>query len=84
MKLSATSLAISLAVAALSLPALLPAAHAQAGATAPAQTSVTPATVVAHYATLVHANYQDVHQSVLALQTAVNAFLASRCTPRLK
>jgi len=77
MKLSATSLAISLALAALSLPALLPAAHAQAGATAPAQTSVTHATVVAHYATLVHANYQDVHQGALALQTAVNAFLAS-------
>ena len=77
MKLSATSLAISLALAALSLPALLPAAHAQAGATAPAQTSVTHATVVAHYGTLVHANYQDVHQGALALQTAVNAFLAS-------
>jgi putative iron-regulated protein len=77
MKFSATSLAISLALAALSLPTLLPAAHAQAAATVLAQASVTPAAVVAHYATMVHANYQDVHQGALALQTAVNAFLAS-------
>jgi uncharacterized iron-regulated protein len=68
MKLSATSLAISLALAALSLPTLLPAAHAQTAATVLAQASVTPAAVVAHYATLVHANYQDVHQGALALQ----------------
>lgn len=38
---------------------------------------MTHAGVVTQYATLVHANYQDVQLGAQALQTAVNAFLAS-------
>jgi putative iron-regulated protein len=78
MKLHSLSLAAALALGSLTAPALLPTASAQATpATASSQGSVTHAAVVSQYATLVHANYQDVHQAALALQTAVNSFLAS-------
>ncbi|MBK9441279.1 MAG: iron-regulated protein [Comamonadaceae bacterium] len=79
MKPSSNSCAIVVALAIFSLTALLPSAQAQT----PLQTAagnpagVTVATVVANYATLVHANYQDVHQAALALQSAVDAFLAT-------
>ena len=78
MKLHSLSLAAVMAVASFSTPALLPAARAQAAPVAPgAQSAVTTAAVVRQYATLVHANYQDVLSTAQTLQTAVNAFLAS-------
>ena len=49
---------------------------ALAGA-AHAQTNATPATVVAHYATLVHANYSDTLSSSKAMQDAIKAFTAT-------
>ena len=39
-----------------------------------AQSTATPASVAAHYATLVHANYEDTLNSAKALQAAVKAF----------
>jgi CxxC motif-containing protein (DUF1111 family) len=75
MKLRALSVAAALALGTLSAPALLPSAWAQAAPAAAA--AITPAAVVSQYATLVHANYQDVHQAALALQTAVDAFLVA-------
>lgn len=78
MKLRSLSLAAAIAVASLSTPALLPAAWAQAAPAAPsAQGAATPAAVVTQYASLVYANYQDVLSTAQALQTAVDAFLAS-------
>ena len=44
---------------------------------AQAQTAATPASVAAHYATLVHANYEDTLTAAKALQTAVKAFAAA-------
>ena len=70
-------------VAALSLSTVLGAglAQAQSAATpapaAVAATAVTPAAVAQHYATLVHAVYQDNLTLVTQLQTAVDAFLAA-------
>ena len=77
MKLRSLSLAITLAVASFATPALLPAAWAQAPAGSTASQPVTHAAVAAQYASLVYANYQDVHQGALDLQTAVDAFLAN-------
>lgn len=42
-----------------------------------AQTAATPASVAAHYATLVHANYQDTLTGAQALQQAIKAFTAA-------
>lgn len=42
-----------------------------------AQTAATPASVATHYATLVHANYEDTLNAAKALQTAVKAFTAA-------
>jgi len=42
-----------------------------------AQTAATPASVAAHYATLVHANYEDTLNAAKALQAAVKAFTAA-------
>lgn len=42
-----------------------------------AQTAATPASVAAHYATLVHANYEDTLSGAKALQAAVKAFTAA-------
>lgn len=70
-------------VAALSLSTVLGTglAQAQSAATpapaAVAATAVTPAAVAQHYATLVHAVYQDNLTLVTQLQTAVDAFLAA-------
>lgn len=70
-------------VAALSLSTVLGTglAQAQSAATpapaAVAATAVTPAAVAQHYATLVHAVYQDNQTLVTQLQTAVDAFLAA-------
>lgn len=58
----------AIAAAVLSL-ALAGTAHAQAPAT--------PASVAAHYATLVHANYEDTLSAAKALQDAVKAFTAA-------
>lgn len=44
---------------------------------AQAQTPATPASVAAHYATLVHANYEDTLAAAQALQAAVKAFTAA-------
>jgi len=49
---------------------------ALAGA-AQAQTAATPASVAAHYATLVHANYSDTLTAAKAMQDAIKAFTAS-------
>lgn len=60
------------------LPASLP-ASAQDSAATSASAAVAPVTapqVVAHYATLVHASYEDTLQGALALQQAVTAFTA--------
>ncbi len=70
-------------VAALSLSTVLGAGLAQAQSVATpapaavAATAVTPAAVAQHYATLVHAVYQDNLTLVTQLQTAVDAFLAA-------
>lgn len=45
--------------------------------TAYAQFSATPATVVEHYATLVHANYEDTLNAAKAMQTAIKTFTTS-------
>jgi putative iron-regulated protein len=45
--------------------------------TAHAQASATPASVAAHYATLVHANYSDTLAAAKAMQDAITAFTAS-------
>ena len=58
------------AVLALSLAAPL---HAQTGAS--------PASVTAHYAALVHANYEDTLSAAKALQAAVKAFTAAPSQP---
>ncbi|QIM53301.1 imelysin family protein [Hydrogenophaga crocea] len=42
-----------------------------------AQTAATPASVAAHYATLVHANYEDTLNAAKALQDAVKALTAA-------
>jgi len=42
-----------------------------------AQTAATPASVAAHYATLVHANYEDTLNAAKALQAAVKALTAT-------
>jgi putative iron-regulated protein len=42
-----------------------------------AQTAATPASVAAHYATLVHANYEDTLNAAKALQKAVKALTAA-------
>lgn len=42
-----------------------------------AQTAATPAGVATHYATLVHANYEDTLNAAKALQSAVKAFTAA-------
>ncbi|AOS80888.1 iron-regulated protein [Hydrogenophaga sp. PBC] len=42
-----------------------------------AQTAATPASVATHYATLVHANYEDTLNAAKALQAAVKAFPAA-------
>lgn len=42
-----------------------------------AQTAATPASVAAHYATLVHANYEDTLNAAKALQAAVKALTAN-------
>jgi len=42
-----------------------------------AQTAATPASVAAHYATLVHANYEDTLSAARALHDAVKAFTAA-------
>jgi len=44
---------------------------------AQAQTAATPASVAGHYATLVHANYQDVLTTAVTLQDAIKAFTAA-------
>lgn len=44
---------------------------------AQAQTAATPASVAEHYATLVHANYQDVLTTAVTLQDAIKAFTAA-------
>lgn len=73
------SLAVAVAVGSL---AALPATHAASAdhaVTKPAAAgaAVTHAAVAQHYATLVHANYQDMVMTAKSLQTAVNAFLAA-------
>jgi putative iron-regulated protein len=42
-----------------------------------AATPATPASVATHYATLVHANYQDVQTTAVTMQEAIKAFTAS-------
>jgi len=42
-----------------------------------AQTAASPASVAAHYATLVHANYEDTLKDAQSLQQAVKAFIGS-------
>lgn len=67
----------SVAAAALLAMGTLPAALAQSpSAPAAAVQPVTAAAVVAQYATLVHANYDDTLQSARTLRTAVRAFTA--------
>ena len=44
---------------------------------AQAQTAATPASVAGHYATLVHANYQDVLTTAVTMQDAIKAFTAA-------
>ena len=44
---------------------------------AQAQTAATPASVAAHHATLVHANYQDVLTTAITMQNAIKAFTAA-------
>jgi putative iron-regulated protein len=46
-------------------------------ASAPGAARITPATVAAHHASLVHASYQDTLQAAQALQLAVGAFTAA-------
>lgn len=58
----------TLAAAALALALSFPAA---------AQTAATPATVATHYATLVHANYEDALAGARTLQGAIKAFTAA-------
>ncbi len=75
MKLRCACSALTIALAAVSTTVALRPAWAQAPTVAPAAVSINA--VVVQYANLVHANYQDVHQGAMALQTAVEAFLAS-------
>ncbi|RZL60568.1 MAG: iron-regulated protein, partial [Variovorax sp.] len=70
------------AVAASLLPAALwmatPAAAQPAAATAAnAPAAATARSVAAHYAVLVHANYEDARDAALALQKAIAAFTAA-------
>jgi len=44
---------------------------------AQAQTAATPASVASHYATLVHANYQDVLTTAVTMQDTIKAFTAA-------
>lgn len=64
----AMTLRTTLTAAAIALALSLPAA---------AQTAATPASVAAHYATLVHANYEDSLAGARTLQAAVKAFTAA-------
>lgn len=69
--------AIATALAACTLAPLANAQVAQPAAAAqPAEQGVTVGAVVAQYAALVHANYQDTLTAARALQTAVQAFTA--------
>lgn len=77
MKILTLSLATLVATASFVTPALLPTAWSQTATPAVSSQTVTHAAVAAHYAALVFANYQDVHQATLALQSAIDAFLAS-------
>ena len=77
MKIRTLSLASVMTVASVMTPALLPTAWSQTAPPAVASQTVTHAAVNAQYAALVFANYQDVHQATLALQSAIDAFLAS-------
>lgn len=77
MKIRTFSIATVVAAASVMTPALLPAAWSQTALPAVATQTVTHAAVNAQYAALVFANYQDVHQATLALQSAIDAFLAS-------
>ncbi|QBK06420.1 iron-regulated protein [Hylemonella gracilis] len=56
--------------------------NGQVGLAAPAAT-ITTKSVVAHYATLVHANYEDTLLAALELQKAVRAFTAAPSQARL-
>ena len=75
MKLRCACSALTIALAAVSTTVALRPAWAQAPTVAPAAVSIDA--VVVQYANLVHANYQDVYQGAMTLQTAVEAFLAS-------
>ncbi|RJP67824.1 MAG: iron-regulated protein [Comamonadaceae bacterium] len=59
------------------LKATLAAAILGLALSAQAQTAATPASVAGHYATLVHANYQDVLTTAVTLQDAIKAFTAA-------
>lgn len=59
------------------LKATLAAAILGLALSAQAQTPATPASVTAHYATLVHANYQDVLTTAVTMQDAIKAFTAA-------
>lgn len=81
--LSATSTALVLASSLGSLNATAQTAvAAQSGGQAVAA-SVSAKSVVAHYATLVHANYEDTLLAALELQKAVRAFTAAPSQARL-
>lgn len=77
MKIRTLSLATLVGAASFVAPALLPTAWSQTATPEVATRAVTHAAVAAQYAALVSANYQDVHQATLALQSAIDAFLAS-------
>lgn len=59
------------------LKATLAAAILGLALSAQAQTPATPASVAAHYAVLVHANYEDVLTTAVTMQNAIKAFTAA-------
>ena len=69
--------AASLLSAALGTTAAAAQSAAAAPTTAPSSGAVTVRSVAAHYAVLVHANYQDARDGALALQKAIAAFTAA-------
>lgn len=69
--------AASLLSAALGTTTAAAQSAAAAPTTAPSSGAVTVRSVAAHYAVLVHANYQDARDGALALQKAIAAFTAA-------
>lgn len=82
---SGAALVLAAGLSSLNAAAQTP-AHTPAGPvekSAPAA-AVTAKTVVAHYATLVHANYEDTLLAALELQKSVRAFIAAPSQARLE